>query len=42
MPLVSKKGKEVRLKSDPATGKDVFEAAIDPVVFPVGKVLDVE
>jgi hypothetical protein len=41
MPLASKTGKAVGLK--PITGsQDLFDAAIDPMLFPKGEVLDVE
>jgi hypothetical protein len=42
VPLVSKRGNEVGLKPDRATGKNIFEAAIDSKEFPEGKVLDVD
>lgn len=41
-PLASKDGASVGLKPDAATGKDAFEAAIDPKTFPKGEVLNVE
>jgi hypothetical protein len=41
-PLAAKSGKAVGLKPDSITGKDYFEAAIDPKVFPKGEVLDIE
>jgi hypothetical protein len=41
VPLASKRGAAVGLK--PTTGSlDLFDAAIDPVLFPKGEVLDVE
>jgi hypothetical protein len=41
-PLASNSGKAVGLKPDPSTGKDLFEAAIDPKDFPKGEILDIE
>ena len=40
-PLSSKRGIEIGLKLDRATGMDVFEGALDRA-FPVGTILDVE
>jgi hypothetical protein len=41
-PLASEHGISVGLKQDPVTGRDAFEAAIDPKTFPKGEVLNVE
>jgi hypothetical protein len=41
-PLASEKGMFVGLKPDPVTGKDAFEAAIDPKTFSKGEVLNAE
>jgi hypothetical protein len=41
-PLAAKSGKTEGLKPDSTTGKDLFEAAINPKDFPRGEVLDVE
>ena len=40
--LAAKSGKAVGLKPDASTGKDIFEAAIDPKEFPKGEILDIE
>ncbi|RBP46129.1 hypothetical protein DES53_102515 [Roseimicrobium gellanilyticum] len=41
-PMAAKSGAAVGLKPDASSGKDAFEAAINPTTFPKGEVLDVE